>query len=63
MWVADQWQDYKLLDATNGEKLEDWKGHILIRPDPQAIWNTPKEHPSWNKAHARYSRSKSGGGS
>ncbi len=62
MWVADKWQDYKLLDATNGEKLEDWKGHILIRPDPQAIWNTPKEHSAWNKAHARYSRSKSGGG-
>ncbi len=62
MWVADKWQDYKLLDATNGEKLEDWKGHILIRPDPQAIWHTPKEHPAWRKAHARYSRSKSGGG-
>ena len=62
MWVADKWQDYKLLDATNGEKLEDWKGHILIRPDPQAIWNTPKEHPAWKKAHARYSRSKTGGG-
>ena len=62
MWVADQWKDYKLLDATNGEKLEDWKGHILIRPDPQAIWNTPKEHPAWRKAHARYSRSKTGGG-
>ncbi len=62
MWIADQWQDYKLLDATAGEKLEDWKGHILIRPDPQAIWQTPKEHPGWRTAHARYSRSRSGGG-
>lgn len=62
MWIADQWQDYKLLDATDGEKLEDWKGHILIRPDPQAIWKTPREHPGWRKAHARYSRSSSGGG-
>ncbi len=62
MWVADKWKDYKLLDATNGEKLEDWKGHILIRPDPQAIWMTPKEHPAWRKAHARYARSKTGGG-
>lgn len=62
MWIADQWQDYKLLDATDGEKLEDWKGHILIRPDPQAIWKTPKEHPAWRKANARYSRSRSGGG-
>ncbi len=62
MWIADQWQDYKLLDATDGEKLEDWKGHILIRPDPQAIWKTPKEHPAWRRAHARYSRSHTGGG-
>lgn len=62
MWVADKWQDYKLLDATNGEKLEDWKGHILIRPDPQAIWKTPKQHPAWKKANARYSRSRTGGG-
>ena len=62
MWIADQWQDYKLLDATDGEKLEDWKGHVLIRPDPQAIWKTPKEHPAWRKANARYSRSRSGGG-
>ncbi|MBQ6946711.1 MAG: class I SAM-dependent methyltransferase [Clostridia bacterium] len=62
MWIADQWQDYKLLDATDGEKLEDWKGHILIRPDPQAIWKTPKEHPGWRTADARYARSRSGGG-
>lgn len=62
MWVADQWKDYKLLDATDGEKLEDWKGNVLIRPDPQAIWKTPKEHPQWKYANARYHRSSSGGG-
>ncbi len=62
MWIADKWQDYKLLDASDGEKLEDWKGHILIRPDPQAIWKTPKEHEGWRSADARYSRSHSGGG-
>ena len=62
MWVADQWKDYKLLDASDGEKLEDWKGHILIRPDPQAIWKTPRRHPAWQKAGAHYIRSRAGGG-
>lgn len=62
MWVATDWKDYKLLDATDGEKLEDWKGHILIRPDPQAIWKTPPAHPAWKNAAAHYIRSHSGGG-
>ncbi len=62
MWVADAWKDYKLLDVTDGERLEDWKGHILIRPDPQAIWKTPRMHSAWRTAGARYIRSASGGG-
>ncbi len=62
MWIADAWKDYKLLDATDGEKLEDWKGHILIRPDPQAIWKTPREHPAWRRAAGHYIRSREGGG-
>ncbi len=55
-------KDYRLLDASGGERLEDWGGYVLIRPDPQAIWKTEKKHPLWNKADARYSRSSSGGG-
>lgn len=56
------WQDYELIDSSNGERLERWGNIILIRPDPQIIWNTPKINPLWRKAHARYHRSSSGGG-
>ena len=62
MWVADQWRDYELLDASRGEKLERWGSHILLRPDPQAIWETPRRDPLWNKPDAAYRRSSSGGG-
>lgn len=62
MRLADRWKDYELLDASGGERLERWGDVVLIRPDPQIIWKTPREHPLWNKADARYCRSKSGGG-
>ncbi|MBP3481198.1 MAG: class I SAM-dependent methyltransferase [Clostridia bacterium] len=63
MFLADEWKDYKLLDALCGERLESWGDYILIRPDPQAIWKSEKSHPLWKKANAHYHRSKSGGGS
>ena len=62
MWLADNWKDYELLDCSDGEKLERWGSHILVRPDPQVIWRTTKEHPYWQKPGARYERSQSGGG-
>jgi len=62
MWLADKWSDYELLDCSGGERLERWGSFVLVRPDPQAIWHTPKEHPLWKEADARYSRSQSGGG-
>lgn len=61
MRYAD-WQDYELIDCSDGERLERWDNIILIRPDPQIIWNTPKKNPLWRKAHARYHRSSNGGG-
>ena len=63
MRIADQWKDYEIIDTSGGEKLERWGDVLLIRPDPQIIWNTPKTHPTWKKADARYLRSSSGGGS
>jgi len=63
MRLADRWKDYELLDASDGERLERWGNITLIRPDPQIIWKTPRRHPMWNKADARYVRSASGGGS
>lgn len=56
------WDDYELIDASKGERLERWGNVILIRPDPQIIWNTERKNPLWKKAHARYHRSSSGGG-
>lgn len=57
------WKDYELLDASGGERLERWGKVVLIRPDPQVIWETPRKHPLWEHADARYLRSSSGGGS
>ena len=49
MWIADNWKDYEIQDTSNGEKLERWGDYILVRPDPQVLWNTEHEHPSWKK--------------
>ena len=62
MWVSDRWTDYELIDCGRGEKLERWGDQLLVRPDPQAIWNTPRTHRGWKHPHGRYARSSSGGG-
>lgn len=62
MWFAEEWTDYKLIDASNGEKLEYWKNYLLRRPDPQAVWQVQSEHELWAKPDAWYHRSSSGGG-
>ncbi len=64
MFLSDKWKDYEIIDAGKGEKLERWGKFILRRPDPLAVWNIPEEEMSaeWKQAHARYLRSKSGGG-
>lgn len=62
MRAENKWQDYKLLDATDGYRLESWGGVILVRPDPQIVWKFEKKSPMWDKAHAVYHRSSKGGG-
>ena len=62
MWVSKNWKDYRLLDASDGDRLELWGKYSLIRPDPQVIWKNAKKHPLWQKADAGYRRSRSGGG-
>ncbi len=47
MWIADGWKDYELLDCGGGEKLERWGDQILVRPDPQAIWETDRKNRGW----------------
>ena len=62
MWIADGWRDYELLDCGGGEKLERWGRHLLVRPDPQAIWPAVGRNPGWTRPDGRYFRSSTGGG-
>ena len=62
MWIADRWKDYEVLDCSSGEKLERWGDFLLIRPDPQVIWETPKENRGWRRPNGHYHRSAKGGG-
>ena len=62
MWIADGWKEYEVLDASSGEKLERWSKYILLRPDPQVIWNTEKKISEWKNLNAHYHRSNKGGG-
>ena len=62
MFLCDQWRDYEVLDTGDGEKLERWGRQILVRPDPQAIWEAPRRSSAWQNPDARYLRSNTGGG-
>lgn len=62
MRYQNSWQDYRLIDTSDGERLESWAGVKLVRPDPQIIWKTPKNNPAWINADAVYHRSTKGGG-
>ena len=62
MWIADGWKEYEVIDTSSGEKLERWGDYILLRPDPQVIWNTKREHPLYKKLNGHYHRSTKGGG-
>lgn len=62
MWTADAWKDYEVIDTSGGEKLERWGDYILVRPDPQVIWNTPREDSRWKQKNGHYHRSPKGGG-
>ena len=62
MWVADGWKDYEVIDCSKGEKLERWGDYLLIRPDPQVIWDSPRQHKGWKRPNGHYHRSAKGGG-
>ena len=62
MWIADGWNDYEVIDTSAGEKLERWGDYILVRPDPQVIWNTPHKVREWKQKNGHYHRSNKGGG-
>lgn len=60
MKVSYSWEDYKIINASNGLKLEKWKDITLLRPDPIVIWNNGNLKNE--KYDAIYHRSSSGGG-
>ena len=62
MNISSEWQDYECIASGDGEKLERWKDIVLVRPDPQIIWNEKSFPKKWDSANAVYKRSKSGGG-
>ncbi|MDE6740546.1 MAG: class I SAM-dependent methyltransferase [Lachnospiraceae bacterium] len=62
MWIAGDWKDYEVIDTSNGEKLERWGNYILVRPDPQVIWDTERTDKRWRHMNGHYHRSSKGGG-
>ena len=62
MRTVEGFNDYELIDADSGERLERWGNVILIRPDPQVIWQGERKDKRWRSADAIYHRSNSGGG-
>ena len=63
MLIANEWEDYEIIDASCGQKYERWGNIYLLRPDPQIVWDNgdllEKYH---NKIDAVYYRSNMGGG-
>ena len=62
MNIANNWNDYKILDMADGQKLERWGDVVLARPDPQIIWKEKTYPEKWKNINATYHRSKTGGG-
>ena len=51
LWISDEWKEYEVLDTSGGERLERWGKFILVRPDPQVIWDTPRTVPQWTVSY------------
>ena len=60
MLISNFGNDYKLIKASNGQKLERWGNVTLLRPDPVIIWHDTKIKSE--EADAVYHRSNTGGG-
>lgn len=58
--LISNWQDYKIIKASNGQKLEKWNNIKLLRPDPIVMWNIGDILE--NECDAVYYRSNTGGG-
>ena len=57
--TTTDWTEYELIDTGNREKLERFGKYILIRPEPQAVWQKSMPESEWERlSHARYIRVK-----
>jgi 23S rRNA (cytosine1962-C5)-methyltransferase len=56
---APSWENYELIDAGGGEKLERWGTIITIRPDINAYFKSEKPKTEWQKlAHFQFKEEK-----
>jgi len=62
MTLSNEWENYEIIDASNGEKLEKWNDICLLRPDPQIIWDNGDLEKKYSIINAKYYRSNKGGG-
>jgi len=62
MLSSNNWTEYQIIASGNGQKLEKWGDFYLLRPDPQAIWESGMNYDEFRMLHGKYSRSQSGGG-
>lgn len=60
MKLVNDFFEYKILAMNDKNKIEDWNGIVLKRPDPQIIWN---DEENIKNIDAIYTRSNKGGGS
>jgi 23S rRNA (cytosine1962-C5)-methyltransferase len=51
---AKDFTDFELIDSGNDYRLERWGNFVLVRPDPQAIWQRSEPAELWDKADAAF---------
>jgi 23S rRNA (cytosine1962-C5)-methyltransferase len=61
--ISQNWKDYELISVRRGMKKERWGKYVLLRPDPQILWNGDQwSDPKERQPDAVYHRSQQGGG-
>ena len=43
MWIADGWKEYEVIDTSKEKSWSAGGNYLLVRPDPQVIWDTPQQ--------------------
>ncbi len=62
MKVTNDYNDFEIIDSSNGYKLERWGKYKLLRPDPQIMWDNGDLESIYHDIDASYYRSNTGGG-